>query len=65
MTFFLWLIKRVIHEHSAPVTLRQVRRILVLDPNYIGDMLLSSPVYKALKQNLPDAEVDALVYPFS
>ena len=65
MTFFLWLIKRVIHEHSAPVTLRQVRRILVLDPNYIGDMLLSSPVYKALKQNLPDAEVDALVYPFT
>jgi ADP-heptose:LPS heptosyltransferase len=36
-----------------------------VDPNHIGDMLISSPVYKALKSNLPDAQVDAFIYPFA
>lgn len=65
MKHFLWLIKKLIHGHAIPVRLREISRILVVDPNYIGDMLFSSPVYKALKENLPNAEVDALVYPFT
>ena len=65
MTFLLWLIKKLINENSAPVKLHQIRKILVVDPNFIGDMLFSSPVYKSLKQNLPATDVDALVYPFT
>jgi heptosyltransferase-2 len=36
-----------------------------VDLNFLGDMLLSSPVYRALKQHLPGARVDALVYDFA
>jgi ADP-heptose:LPS heptosyltransferase len=65
MKFLLGLIKKVIHEHTIPVRLDGISRILVVDLNYIGDMLFSSPIYKALKKTFPNAEVAAVVYRFT
>jgi heptosyltransferase-2 len=65
MKYLLSLIKKIISPYTLPVKPDEMHRVLVVDPNYIGDMLFSSPVYKALKQNLPGAIVEALVYPFT
>ena len=39
-----------------------VRRVLVVKLRHHGDVLLTSPVFTALKSAMPDAELDALVY---
>lgn len=39
-----------------------IKRVLVVKLRHQGDVLLSSPVFKTLKNRLPHAEVDALVY---
>jgi len=42
--------------------LAHVKKILVIKLRHLGDVLLSSPVFRALKQALPEARVDAYVY---
>jgi heptosyltransferase-3 len=44
------------------VDLSQVRRALVVKLRHHGDVLLASPVIAALRNHVPHAEVDALVY---
>lgn len=44
------------------VPLDQVRRVLVIKLRHHGDVLLSSPVFSALKQQAPHVAIDALVY---
>ena len=39
-----------------------VRRVLVIKLRHHGDVLLTTPVLRALRQRVPDAEIDALVY---
>ncbi len=39
-----------------------VRRVLVIKLRHHGDVLLTSPVFTVLKNHLPHAELDALVY---
>src|SRR5437867_13263686 len=65
MRFLLGLLSRLIPSYNYPVTTDGIRRVLVVDPNFIGDMLLSSPVYRALKRNLPSARVETLIYAFT
>lgn len=38
-----------------------IRKILVIKLRHIGDVLLTSPVFRALKETFPEAEVSALV----
>ncbi len=45
-----------------PVPLHHVRRALVTKLRHHGDVLLTSPVFTALKRAAPALEVDALVY---
>jgi heptosyltransferase-3 len=45
-----------------PVPLTSVRRALVTKLRHHGDVLLSSPVFTALRRAAPALEVDALVY---
>ena len=40
----------------------EIRRILVIKLRHHGDVLLTSPVFSALKRHIPGAEIDALVY---
>jgi heptosyltransferase-3 len=44
------------------VNLTSVRRVLVVKLRHHGDVLLSSPVFRVLRQRAPHVEVDALVY---
>ncbi|MEI6737450.1 MAG: putative lipopolysaccharide heptosyltransferase III, partial [Pseudomonadota bacterium] len=44
------------------IDLTSIRRILVVKLRHQGDVLLSSPVFRTLKNHLPDVEVDALIY---
>jgi heptosyltransferase-3 len=44
------------------VNLSGIRRILVVKLRHHGDVLLASPVFTVLRNRVPHAEVDALVY---
>ena len=41
---------------------REPQRILVIRLMHHGDVLLTTPLFSALKRHLPGAEIDALVY---
>ncbi len=40
---------------------RNVRKILVIKLRHIGDVLITVPVFRALRENFPDASISALV----
>lgn len=40
----------------------RVQRVLVIKLQHLGDVLLTTPVFSALKQQYPHLEIDALVY---
>ena len=42
--------------------LSQVKNVLVVKLRHLGDVLLTGPVFSALKQALPQAKIDAYVY---
>lgn len=44
------------------IDLDRVRRVLVIKLRHHGDVLLTSPVFTAMKRAAPHAEIDALVY---
>ncbi len=62
LTRLLALIERLAPSHAIPFTPEHVRRILVVDLNFLGDMLMSSPVYRALKEHFPKCTIDVLSY---
>jgi heptosyltransferase-3 len=41
---------------------RSINRILVIKLRHLGDVLLTSPVFRCLKQALPHASIDAYIY---
>src|SRR4051812_6816771 len=40
-----------------------MKRILVVNVNWLGDVIFSSPVFKAIKENYPQAHVACLAVP--
>ena len=42
--------------------IKNVRKILVIKLRHLGDVLLTGPVFRALKEACPDALIDAYVY---
>ncbi|BCB97291.1 LPS heptosyltransferase III [Dissulfurispira thermophila] len=42
-------------------TFKDIHRILVIKLRHIGDVLLTAPVFRALKEKFPDAQITALV----
>ena len=44
------------------IDLARVKRVLVIKLRHFGDVLLTSPVFTVLAKQIPDVEVDALVY---
>lgn len=49
-----------VHEATVPV-----RRIVVIRPDHLGDVLLSSPALNLLRQAFPTAEITGMVGPWS
>ena len=50
---------------SANKTLSATPRILLLRPDHLGDVLLTTPVLHALKQHAPNAQITMMVGPWS
>jgi lipopolysaccharide heptosyltransferase II len=50
---------------SANITLSATPRILLLRPDHIGDVLMTTPVLHALKQHAPNAQITIMVGPWS
>lgn len=46
---------------ARPIDLGSLRKILVIKLRYIGDVLITTPFIRALKENLPQASLTALV----
>ncbi|MFA5156882.1 MAG: lipopolysaccharide heptosyltransferase II [Candidatus Omnitrophota bacterium] len=60
--------KELLFQHPAPNTKHlkpDFRRILVVRTDRIGDVLLSTPVFKALRQAYPSAYIAAMVSPYA
>jgi len=47
---------------DATIDPTTIRRVLVVKLRHHGDVLLSSPVFRVLKNHLPQIDIDALVY---
>ncbi len=43
---------------------KNIRKILIVDLNFMGDMLMSSPVPREIKRRCPKAQIDILAYDF-
>ena len=61
--FLCWATGYCLHlfrRQEAPLTTRveEVRRILVIRPGGLGDMILLQPMLKSLRQHYPAAEID-------
>jgi heptosyltransferase-2/heptosyltransferase-3 len=44
---------------------QQIRRVLVIKPDHLGDVLLLTPALRVLRQQLPQAHISLLVGPWS
>ena len=62
MELILKLIERLIPYKR--IRKESIFNVLVVDLNYSGDMLMSSPVYRELKKRLAPVTLDCLVYDF-
>ncbi len=49
-------------DMNASIPLEQVKNILVIIFKYHGDVLLSSPLFSALKERFPEANIDVYLY---
>src|SRR6266567_723180 len=56
---------RLLGPTIAPPLLRPPRRVLLLRPDHIGDVLLTAPAIALLRAALPDARLTYLVGPWS
>jgi ADP-heptose:LPS heptosyltransferase len=65
MTILLSFIRMLIRANVIPISLTGVRRILVVDFAFLGDMVMTSPLYRALKELFPGARVEVLAFPMS
>ncbi len=42
-----------------------VRSIVVRCPNWVGDIVMATPVYECLRKNFPEARINALIRPYA
>lgn len=50
---------------AAPTSLQAIDSIVVRCPNWVGDIVMATPVYECLRQNFPDATITACVRPYA
>jgi heptosyltransferase III len=48
---------------SVPVDFSKISNVLVVRPDRLGDVVLSTPVYESLKQSFPHLKITAMVNP--
>jgi heptosyltransferase-2 len=57
--------KLLLTPHSSFLTLNKYNRILIVRTDRIGDVLLSTPVIKAMRDSYPNAYIAMMVSPFA
>jgi len=57
--------KEYLYKPSLPREPGDIRSILVVNPNHLGDMIMDSPVFRVLKEKFPRARLDVLTYSFT
>jgi heptosyltransferase-2/heptosyltransferase-3 len=65
MKLFLLNVLALLARPFTRSTPRAVRRVLVIKPDHLGDLLLATPALAALRQALPEAHVAGLVGPWA
>ncbi|KPV51635.1 hypothetical protein SE17_20080, partial [Kouleothrix aurantiaca] len=66
--FLRLLLLRLLALGARPFVRRPaptLRRVIYLKPDHLGDLLLATPVLAALRAQLPDAQITALVGPWA
>lgn len=61
-TLLLSLIERLIPETDPASHLANCRKVLIVDPAFIGDMVRSTPAYRAVKEKIPGVRIEALIF---
>jgi heptosyltransferase-2/heptosyltransferase-3 len=61
----LHLLALLLRPLARRPTLGTPARILVLKPDHLGDLLLATPALRALRQSCPQAQISALIGPWS
>lgn len=56
---------RSLFLEKTPMDMSGMNRVLIVMMRHHGDVLLATPVFKALKRQFPQLEVDALLYSYS
>ncbi|CAN2042204.1 Glycosyltransferase family 9 protein [Candidatus Magnetomoraceae bacterium gMMP-15] len=51
------------YKHNTSIDLFQMKRLLVVRLDHIGDMVMTSPFLRELRRNLPDARITLVVLP--
>ncbi len=46
------------------IDLKKIKKILIIRPRAIGDVILTTPFIRAIKKSIPDAKIDYLLEPF-
>ncbi|MCX8093905.1 MAG: glycosyltransferase family 9 protein, partial [Candidatus Goldbacteria bacterium] len=46
------------------IDLNLIKKVLIIRPRAIGDVILTTPFIRALKKSIPDAQIDYLLEPF-
>ncbi len=58
-------VRNILNPNPEPKIQNEYKRILVVRTDRIGDVLLSTPVIKALRDNYPDAFIAMMVSPYA
>ena len=57
----LWIKERR-SNHTIPIS--QIKRILIVDISLIGDEIMNIPMYRTIKENIPDSHVTVVGFPW-
>lgn len=63
----IWYLRRAVRQRPTPsladLDLSRVRRLLLINSTAMGDLLLSTPAIRALKETYPHWDLDLMVHP--
>src|SRR3989338_7746139 len=59
--FSSYVIHNLLYRNSKKIEKEKVKKILIVSLDYIGDNILSSPIFPVIKENFPNASIWIMV----